>query len=270
MPSAQRCSPQPPAHSLPFSLCGSAVLSPAPGQSLAGVRQGLGARRIHSCAEAGAGAIASHPGRPPNGSGGGSPSAGPVHPASCRQSQPAQLFPTALPAGAGGRPGSRAACPTCATLPEAAKPRGDCGPHPRRPGHGRPWTQHRAVHSGSGGRGSEGASLCKLLALQLPVTPRPTFWGQEGKCSHGALSSLPQITVCVPFSLLTTFFHYFSFFLKKTTKKTTQKNKNKNKKQTHLCGPSIVTPTIPKRGQGVSVSFFTMFFVSPNIFFNVV
>lgn len=144
-----------------------------PGEYIHAPRQELG----HS---------ASPPGRPPNGSGGGSPSAGPVHPASRRQPQPAQLFPAALPAGAGGRPGSRAACPTCATLPEAAKPRGDCGPRPGRPGHGRPQSQHRAVHSGSGGRGSEGASLCKLLALQLPVTPRPTFWGQEGKCSHGA------------------------------------------------------------------------------------
>lgn len=57
MPSAQRCSPQPPAHSLPFSLCRSGALSSSWPIAGGGVRRGLGARRIHSCPEAGAGAF---------------------------------------------------------------------------------------------------------------------------------------------------------------------------------------------------------------------
>lgn len=208
-----------------------------PGEYIHAPRQELG----HS---------ASPPGRPPNGSGGGSPSAGPVHPATHRQPQPAQLFPAALPAGAAGRPGSQAACPTCATLPEAAKPRGDCGPHPGRPGHGRPRPQHRielftAGPAGGAPRGPRCAN-CWHSSFQLPHGP--PSGGRRGSAAMGPLSSLPQNNSVFSFQPPNHFFFIiFLFFLKKQPKKKPKKKKN----QTNLCGPSIVTPTIPKRGQGV-------------------
>lgn len=62
--------------------------------------------------------------------------------------------------------------------PKAAKPRGDFGPHPGHLCHSH--SNRELVHSGSGRRGSEGASLCKLLAPQLPVTPVAHLLGAAG------------------------------------------------------------------------------------------
>ena len=79
--------------------------------------------------------------------------------------------------------------------------------------------------------GAEGASLCKLLAPQLPVTPVARLGAGRVSAASGArqegpwaMSPVPQITVCFYFQSPNHFFLFF-FFLKKKKKKKTQKTK---------------------------------------------
>lgn len=98
---------------------------------------------------------------------------------------------------------------------------------------------------------------CQHPADSYPNDP-PSRGRQQSKCSlrgasqdssMGPGTHWPKITVWFffPFSL-TFFFIIFSFFLK-----IKNKNKTKQKEPPNLCGPSNVTPIIPKGVKGPTV-----------------
>lgn len=77
----------------------------------------------------------------------------------------------------------------------------------------------------------------------------PGRTGPWGLCPH-----CPKITVCFFFQSPNLFFFSFSFFLKnkqtKKTQKTNKKTQQNPKIPKKLCGPSIVTLTVPRGGRG--------------------
>lgn len=160
--------------------------------------------------------------------------------------------PSTSSASAGRQPGElRRPGPFVQLSPKAAKPRGYFGPYTGhlRHSHSNKGSRSQRVRL-AGLRGPRCAN-CWHPSFQLPQWP--TLRGREGKCSLGGQAEQVR-GACVPtapkkqcvffFQSPNLFFFFISFFLKKNNKKP------KPKVPKNLCGPSIVTLTVPRGGRG--------------------
>lgn len=171
--------------------------------ALAGMMWTLEAHRIHSCATAQVGVLSFTPRQPPNGNRGQGQSVLPL-PSACPCSPALPYWPCQLVQDS---PGAGAACLICATLPQAAKPRGasaitasmGCSQRVRQAG-----LQGGLAVQTAGTPASSYPSSPNPRGRRVSVAVGPGRAAPQGLCPH-----CPGITVCFSFQPNHFFFLFF-------------------------------------------------------------
>lgn len=182
------------------------------------------AQGIHSCGKAGSRASQLHTQAGPlNGSGRGRPSPGPEWEFCRPDDSQMRLAPQALSHSLrrpkqDGRLGRRGGLTHLCNFPRSSKAKGLLWPGPLAPDTSASHSTRGPFTAGPAG-GAEGASLCKLLAPQLPVTPVARLGAGRVSAASGArqegpwaMSPVPQITVCFYFQSPNHFFFVVFLF----------------------------------------------------------